>query len=93
VAGLIRLLMLLFVGRQAYGRAKAERTWSWKLFFLVLLGVAVICGASIPLLIVSGYALNAGRTLAGSVSVVCAALLMISGVVLLAIWTKPRKNR
>ena len=90
---LIRLLMLLCVGGQAYERAKAEGTWSWKLFFLALLGIAAICGASIPLLIISGYTLHAGHTIAGSFGIVGAALLMISGIVLLAIWTKPRKTR
>jgi len=66
MAGLIRLLMLLFIGRQAYERTKAQGAWSWKLFFLVLLAVAVVCGASIPLFIVSGNALGAGHTFVGA---------------------------
>jgi hypothetical protein len=37
--------------------------------------------------------LHAGHTIAGSFGIVGAALLMISGIVLLAIWTKPRKTR
>ena len=93
MAGLIRLLMLLFIGRQAYERTKAQGAWSWKLFFLVLLAVAVVCGASIPLFIVSGNALGAGHTFVGCAGIVCAALLMILGIVLLAVWTKPQKKR
>jgi protein-S-isoprenylcysteine O-methyltransferase Ste14 len=90
MAGLIRLLMLLFIGRQAYERAKAQGAWSWKLFLLVRLAVAVVCGASIPLFIASGNALNAGHTFVECAGIGCAALLMILGIVLLAIWTKPQ---
>ncbi len=93
MVSLLTLLVVLLVGWHAYARARAEGTWSWKLFFLVLLGAAVILGVSIPLLLISGDALNAGHTLAGTAGIVCAALFTISGIVLLVVWTKPRKGR
>jgi hypothetical protein len=86
------VLLLLLVGGQAYKTAKADGIWSWRLFFLVLLGIAVILGISIPLLIGSMNALKAGNSVSGIAGIVCAVLVMIVGIVVLALRTRPQKR-
>jgi uncharacterized paraquat-inducible protein A len=90
---LVLALVVLVPAFQAYRKARAEGTWSWKLFAVVLAGIALICAVSIPLIIMSGDALRAGQILLGVLGMVCAGIVMIAGVIALAVLTKPRKRR
>jgi hypothetical protein len=89
---LIRILMVLLIGRQAYEEAKAKGIWSWKSFALVMIGMAVILLISIPILLKAGDALRLGNKLWGIIGFACYAFIVIGGVIFLALWTKPRKH-
>jgi hypothetical protein len=92
MTALIRILMILLIGREAYEEAKAKGIWSWKSFALVMIGIVVILCISIPILLKAGDALRAGNSLWGIIGIGCYAFIVIGGVVFLAIWTKPRKR-
>ena len=89
------LLSIFSYGAREPGRQQwMGRRVCRKLFFLVLLAVAVVCGASTPLFMVSGNALKRRAYVRGvRRHRLCGTAHDPFASSLLAIWIKPQKKR
>jgi hypothetical protein len=78
---IINLILTFWIVEQNYKSAKRQGLWSWKEFFVVLLGVGLICAISIPMMIYAADEFNSGRNGRGTALMVAAGVVGLGGIV------------
>jgi magnesium-transporting ATPase (P-type) len=82
--------LVLWTGWRAYVTARHEGTWSNKVFFMALLGIAALCALiSLPIILISPGTLQAHEVLA----IVCLLVVIAVGDTSLAVYLKQWRKR
>ena len=86
---LIIALLVLGIGISAFTGARRSGMWSWKQFFIIMLGLGLIC--SVTALLVIFFILETGPRNAGIKTLIIVAFIGLS-VTYMAIKVKPGKK-
>lgn len=87
---IVIVLMVISAAISAYARGRREGTWSWPLFAKTLLGLWLLCAVAAVFTVWLGRRLGSDHALLATVLVV---VVIAAGVVVLALWLKPRHDK
>ncbi|MGA2584384.1 MAG: hypothetical protein ABSG31_13995 [Tepidisphaeraceae bacterium] len=78
---ILNLILTGYFFEQNYKSAKRQGLWSWKEFFVVLLGAGLICAISIPMMLLAADEFDAGKNGRGAALMVAAGVVGLGGIV------------